>query len=171
MSGTFTLALEAVLASVRGKLSVTPTGWPESARSYIVPGALAWDNCECGLLAIEWQTANYTAVFPTPRQVFADGCKPYLALQLLVTVLRCAPNPSANGDAPSPEALGAAAIVNLDDLEALLAGTAEAASTLEDNNVILQYALGPVNPAGPQGGCVGVTQQIHLGFANRWGPC
>lgn len=171
MSGTFTLALEAVLASVRGKLSVTPTGWPETARNSIVPGALAWDNCECGLLAIEWQTANYTAAFPNPRPVLADGCKPYLALQLLVTVLRCAPNPGQQGEAPSPEALTAATIVQLDDVEALLSGTAEAASTLEDNNVILQYSLGAVTPVGPQGGCVGVTQQMHLGFANRWGPC
>lgn len=171
MSGTFTLALNAVLASVLGKLSATPTGWPDTARNYIVPGALAWDECECGLLAIEWQTANYTAVFPNPRPVLADGCKPYLALQVLVTALRCAPNPGDRGEAPSPSALGAAAIVNLDDLEAVLAGTAEAASTLEDNNIILQYSLGQVAPAGPQGGCVGVTQTIHLGFANRWGPC
>ena len=171
MSGTFTLALEAVLASVLGKLSVTPTGWPTTARNYIVPGQLAWDNCECGLLAIEWQTANYTGVFPTPRQALADGCKPYLALQILVTALRCAPNPSVTGEPPTPEALGAAAIVQLDDLEAMLTGTAEAVSTLETNNVILQYALGPVNPAGPEGGCVGVTQQVFLGFSNRWGPC
>lgn len=171
MSGTFTVALEAVLASVLGKLSVTPTGWPSTARNYIVPGALAWDDCTCGLLAIEWQSANYTAVFPNPRPALADGCKPYLALQLLVTALRCAPSPGQNGEAPSGEALGAAAIVNLDDLEAVLSGTAQAASTLESNHVILEYSLGQVSPAGPQGGCVGVTQQIHLGFANRWGPC
>ena len=171
MSGTFTLALEAVLASVRGKLTATPTGWPSSARSYLVPGALAWDDCQCGLLAIEWQTANYTAVFPNPRPILADGCKPYLALQLLVTVLRCAPNPNDRGEPPTPEALHDAAIVNLDDVEAVLLGTSEAASTLESNHVILEYSLGQVAPAGPQGGCVGVTQQIYLGFANRWGPC
>lgn len=171
MSGMFTLALEAVLASVHGKLTVTPTGWPASARSYLVPGQLAWDNCECGLLAIEWQNVSYTAVFPTPRQPLADGCKPYLALQLLVTVLRCAPSPDESGNPPTPEALHAAAIVNLDDVEAVMSGTAQAVATLEDNNVILQYALGGANPAGPQGGCVGVTQQIFLGFANRLGPC
>jgi len=171
VSGTFTLALEAILASVRGKLTQTPSGWPVSAQSYLVPGQLAWDNCECGLLAIEWQSASYTAVFPTPHQQLADGCKPYLALQLLVTVLRCAPSPNVNGDAPSPQSLQDAAIVNLDDIEALLMGTAQAVQTLDDSNMILQYALGSVNPAGPQGGCVGVTQQIFLGFANRWGPC
>jgi hypothetical protein len=171
VSGTFTLALEAVLASVRGKLTATPTGWPSSARSYLVPGALAWDDCQCGLLAIEWQTANYTAVFPNPRPILADGCKPYLALQLLVTVLRCAPNPNDRGEPPTAEALHDAAIVNLDDVEAVLLGTSEATSTLESNHVILEYSLGQVAPAGPQGGCVGVTQQIYLGFANRWGPC
>jgi hypothetical protein len=171
MSGTFTLALEAILASVHGKLSVTPTGWPSNARRYIVPGQLAWDSCECGLLAIEWQNVSYTGAFPNPRQALADGCRPYLALQLLVTVLRCAPNPGPHGEPPSPEDINAAAIINLDDMEAVLSGTSQAVSALENSNIILQYALAGVNPAGPNGGCVGVTQQIFLGFANRWGPC
>lgn len=171
MSGTFTLALQAILTSVRTQLHATPTGWPDGAREYIVPGQLAWDECECGLLAIEWQSALYTSVFPNVRQAMADGCKPMLVLQTQVTVLRCAPSPGTRGEAPSPSQLSAAAETNLDDLEAVLRGTSQAVQILEDGNVILQYALSSVGPAGPEGGCVGVTQQIYLGFANRWGPC
>jgi hypothetical protein len=171
VSGTFTLALQAILTSVRGQLSVTPTGWPSDAREYIVPGQLVWDECECGLLAIEWLSAQYSSGLPNTRQALADGCKPLLALQVQVTVLRCAPSPGTHGESPTPEALAAAAVVNLDDLEALLTGTATAVKTLEETNVILQYALNAPTPAGPEGGCVGVTQQLYIGFTNRWGPC
>lgn len=171
MSGTFTTALQVLLASVRGQLLATPTGWPADAREYVVPGTLAWDECQCGLLAVEWLSAPYSRAFPNPSPATSDGCKPYLALQIQVTVLRCAPNPGTHGEAPSQSALSAAAVINLDDLEALLAGTASAVKSLEDANLILNYSLsGPV-PAGPQGGCVGVTQQVWLGFSNRWGPC
>jgi hypothetical protein len=171
VSGTFTLALQAILTSVRTQLLVTPTGWPTTAREYIVPGQLAWDECECGLLAIEWLSAPYTSAFPNVRQALADGCKPMLALQVQVTVLRCAPSPGIHGEAPSPSDLMSAAITNLDDLEAVLTGTSQAVKTLEESNAILQYALSAPNPQGPEGGCVGVQQQLFLGYANRWGPC
>lgn len=171
MSGTFNLALQAILLSVRGQLLVTPTGWPLTAREYVVPGTLAWDECECGLLAIEWLSAPYTSAFPNPRQALADGCKPLLALQIQVTALRCAPSPGPHGEAPSVTDLAAAAVTNLDDLEAMLIGTATAVRTLEETGTILQYALSAPTPAGPEGGCVGVSQQLYLGFANRWGPC
>lgn len=171
MSGTFTTALQAILTSVRGQLLVTPTGWPSGAREYVVPGQLAWDDCDCGLLAIEWLSASYTAAFPNQRQAMADGCKPYLALQIQVTALRCAPSSGTHGEPPSAAALSDAATTNLNDLEAVLIGTATAVKTLEETNAILQYALAGPTPAGPQGGCVGVTQQLWLGFANRWGPC
>jgi hypothetical protein len=123
------------------------------------------------LLAIEWQSAPYVASFPNPSTKIADGCKPLLALQIQVTVLRCAPNPGANGESPSPTDIAAAAETNLDDLEALLRGTAQVVATLEDTNVIQQYGLAAPTPTGPNGGCVGVTQQVWLGFSNRWGPC
>jgi hypothetical protein len=171
VSGTFAPALKVVLASVLGQLAVTPSGWPVNARNYVVPGLLAWDECECGLLAVEWQTASYTGIFPNPTQPLADGCKPFLALQLQVTALRCAPNPGPNGSAPAPAALQDAADVNLDDLEAVLTGTSKGVELLYNTNTILQYALGTAQPTGPQGGCVGVTQQLFLGFSNKWGPC
>jgi len=171
VSGTFNLALQALLVSVRGQLSVTPSGWPVNAREYVVPGTLAWDECQCGLLAIEWLSAPFSTAFPNPSPPTSDGCKPYLALQVQVTILRCAPNPGPHGEAPSVSDLSAAAVTNLDDLEAMLLGTGSAVRVLEENNAILNYSLGAPTPTGPQGGCVGVTQQVWLGFANRWGPC
>jgi len=171
VNGTFQAALQVILDSVNTTLSATPTGWPTGARNYVVPGALAWDECECGLLAIEWLSAPYTGVFPNPRQTLSDGCKPLLALQTKLTVLRCAPNPGPHGEAPSSDALIAAAATNLDDLEAVLRGVSIGCRALLDNNVILEFAMDAPNPAGPEGGCVGITQQIYLGFANRWGPC
>lgn len=171
MSGTFFPALQVLLASVRGALTATPTGWPVNAREYVVPGQLAWDDCECGLLAIEWLSAPYSQAFPNPSPPTANGCKPYLALQIQVTILRCAPSPGIHGEAPSPSELSAAAETNLDDLEAMLVGTASAVRTLDETNVILNYSLSAPTPAGPLGACVGVTQQLYLGFSNRWGPC
>lgn len=171
MSGTFAPALQVLLTSVRGQLLATPTGWPTDAREYVVPGQLAWDECQCGLLAIEWLSAPYSSAFPNPSPPTSSGCKPLLALQVRVTVLRCASSPGTHGEAPSPSALSSAAIVNLDDLEAMLRGTADAVRFLEDQNDILNYSLSAPVPAGPQGGCVGVTQELWLGFTNKWGPC
>lgn len=171
MSGTFSTALQAILTSVRTYLLATPTGWPTGAREYVVPGVLAWDECECGLLAIEWQAAPYVAAFPTPAIKIADGCKPLLSLQIQVTALRCAPSPGINGEPPEVAAMAAAAETNLDDLEAVLRGTSQAVATLEDAGTILAYGLDAPKPAGPAGGCVGVTQVVYLGFRNVWGPC
>jgi hypothetical protein len=171
VSGTFYPALQVILASVHTTLSATPTGWPVGAREYIVPGALAWDECECGLLAIEWLSAPYSQAFPNPSPPTSDGCRPYLALQLQVTSLRCAPNPGPHGEAPSAEALSDAAQTNLNDLEAMLTGVSSAVKFLDDNYMILNYSLSAPQPAGPAGGCVGITQQLYLGFSNRWGAC
>lgn len=171
MSGTFSAALQAILASVRTYLRATPAGWPSTAREYVVPGTLAWDDCTCGLLAIEWQVATYVAAFPTAAIKIADGCKPLLSLQIQVTALRCAPSPGLQGESPDAATLAAAAEANLNDLEAVLRGTAQAVATLEDTSVIMQYGLDGPKPAGPAGGCVGVTQVVYLGFRNIWGPC
>lgn len=171
MSGTFYPALQVLLSSVRIALNATPSGWPVGAREYVVPGQLAWDECECGLLGIEWISAPFSRAFPTPSPPTDDGCRPYLALQVQVSVLRCAPNPGSHGEAPSPSALSDAAQTNLDDLEAMLSGVATAVKFMIDNNMILNFSLSAPVPAGPAGSCVGVTQQLFLGFANRWGPC
>jgi len=171
MSGTFYPALQVLLAGVRMSLAVTPAGWPTTAREYVVPGQLAWDECECGLLGIEWLSAPFSQAFPNPSPATDDGCKPYLALQVQVTALRCAPSPGAHGEAPEPTALSDAAQVNLDDLEAMLSGVASSVKFMIDNNMILNYQLLAPTPTGPEGGCVGVTQQLYLGFSNRWGPC
>lgn len=171
MSGTFYPALQVLLASVRGALTATPAGWPTGAREYVVPGQLAWDECDCGLLGIEWLSAPYSSAFPNPSPPTANGCKPYLALQVQVTVLRCAPNPGPHGESPTPAALSDAAQVNLDDLEALLVGVGQAVQALENANTILNYSLSAPTPTGPLGGCVGVMQQLFLGFSNKWGPC
>jgi hypothetical protein len=171
VSGTFSPALQAILTSVRTTLAATPTGWPSSAREYVVPGQLAWDECECGLLAIEWLSAPYTSAFPSARPQTPDGCKPLLALSCRLTVLRCAPNPDGQGNAPTPADLAAAAVTNLDDLEAILVGMGVAVEALINNGVILDYSLDAPSPTGPNGGCVGVTQTFAIGFSNRWGPC
>lgn len=171
MSGTFQTAILSVQSAVLGALTATPTGWDAKSRNEIVPGELAWDECECGLFAIQWQSISYTQAFPNPTQRLSDGCRPFVALALQLTVLRCAPNPGTHGEAPSADALTAATWVQLDDAEALLTGTSAAGKVLDDANQILQYALAAVTPLGPQGGCVGVTQQMFLGFANRWGSC
>lgn len=171
MSGTFYPALQVLLAGVRMQLLATPTGWPAEAREYVVPGQLAWDECECGLLGIEWLSAPFSQAFPNPSPPTDDGCRPYLALQVQVTVLRCAPNPGTHGEAPTPTALSDAAQTNLNDLEALLEGVASSVKFMLASNMILNYSLQAPTPAGPQGSCVGVTQQLYLGFNNRWGPC
>lgn len=170
MSGLYDAAT-LVIERVHTQLSATPSGWPGNARVYPVPGQLAWDECQCGLLAVEMQPAFFTQSFPNPSPQREDGCRPFLALPLLITVLRCAPVIEKGETSPKPSSLDLGASVMYDDVEALLRGTASAAHELYEDYAVLAYSLNNVTPVGPQGGCVGITQQIILGFNNRWSIC
>jgi PKD repeat protein len=161
----------ALLAYVKAQLAATAAGWPSDARNCVVPGQLAWDECECGLLAVEWIGNIFTNALPASVQETDDGCNSMVGINLRVTALRCAPQPVQPAIAPTCTALDASAQTQFIDSLAMTRGVAFAVKALEDTNVILTYSFGGASPTGPQGGCVGVTIDVTLGVVNNVGAC
>jgi hypothetical protein len=160
-----------ILSSVEQQIMLTPAGIPAKSRICVVPGTLAWDECECGLLAVEWIGAQYADTPPTPAVQRDSGCRSYVFGTFKVTMARCVPGPQAEGRPPKCAQLDAAAQAQFDDALAMLKGSTLAMQSLSDDNTILGFDMNGVVPQGPEGGCVAVTQTIDAYIANQYGPC
>ena len=161
----------ALLTYVKAQLAVTSAGWPDTARNCVVPGQLAWDECECGLLAVEWLGNTFTNAPPTPVQETNDGCSAMVGMNFRVTAVRCAPQPANGAVAPTCEALDAAAQVQFIDSLAVTRGVALASKALDDANAVLAFSFGGASTTGPQGRCVGVTMDVTFATVNNVGAC
>jgi PKD repeat protein len=164
-------AAAALLTYVKAQLDVTAAGWPINARECVVPGQLAWDECECGLLAVEWLGNVFSNALPAPRPETEDGCNSMLGMTFRVSAIRCAPPIEEGAVAPTCAALDAGAQTQFIDSLAVTRGVAFAAKALEDMNTVLAYSFGGATPTGPQGRCVGVTIDVTFGVVNSVGAC
>jgi hypothetical protein len=169
---------EAVLACVCAALeetAATVAGQPGCpCRACVVPGQPAWDECgndACGDGGGQL-TVHIARVFPSRTFPAEDrggqeavrglrGCAPppTTAMELVVTLLRCAPTLDEQGCPPTCEELQASARILHTDmvtiysaLECCIAGTAPTRRGR-------RYVLGGQRVLGPQGGCVGVEQR------------
>lgn len=163
--------LEATALAVEGQ-----PGCPD-CRTCVVPGKVAWDGCEdpCtgdtgGQLSVHVVRIYQSTLddFPDlPRLVQGlRGCddrNQVTAVELHVTLLRCAPGPSELGCPPSCEELAAAAKVLHVDMvsvhNALLCCFPEADNTRRRGR---RFSLGQGKVVGPEGGCVGLEQRITV---------
>ncbi len=106
------------------------SGCPECRRCD-VPGTAAWDGCEdpCSGAASGQLTVNVTRIypstttFPSPDQTVRDlrNCQPppVTAVEMVVTLLRCAPGPTEEGCPPGCDDLSEAArVLHVDALTA-----------------------------------------------------
>lgn len=133
----------------------------------LVPGDIAWDECDCGLLAQSITQTFPSDTFPTPASDRANtACGPQLhVVTVQVSITRCAPNVSDNGTTPSCDALRDAAVTLECDRQALRQGVRCYLHTLRETYQIAEYSVGTVTTQGPQGGCVGV--ELIYQFAVR----
>jgi hypothetical protein len=159
--------VDTLIAAVRAALAGTDAGEP--ARVCEVPGELAWDDCDCGVLAVSVDGPYLSTVLPTEAAGvdLASACPPpYEAVDMTVSVVRCAPGPDDRGNPPTCEALTAAAITWFDDLDAVRSALACALLELRDADTVVDFTLGETVPAGPEGGCVGSDTHLTVGFVN-----
>jgi hypothetical protein len=157
--------ITALTGHVRVALAGTDAGAP--ARVCDVPGLLAWDGCDCGLLAVTVDRLYPAAVFPTEAVAgsLTGPCPPpYEVADLTVTVLRCAPGPDRRGNPPSCTALDAAALTWFRDLDAVRGAVAAALIGLRETDVVADFTLRDTVPAGPDGGCVGLDTHLSVGM-------
>jgi hypothetical protein len=132
-----------------------------------VPGVLAWDGCDCGVLAVQVTRVYPSRSFPTDASGAPDfqACPVlYLAVDMTVTVLRCAPSPDDYGRPPSCDQLAVSAATWRADAATVRAALACCLPVLRDAGIMEEFALRGLRPVGPEGGCVGSEQSLTVGL-------
>ncbi|WP_327592445.1 hypothetical protein [Streptomyces chartreusis] len=129
----------------------------EPQRSGVVPGQIAWDECDCGLLAVSVSQIYLTEIFPEPavRRVGNACDAPWEAAEIVVQVVRCAPNPDDPMAAPPPEELAASAQEVLRDAYEMMRALSTKLCEMNNERAIADFILRPLTAQGPLGGCVG----------------
>lgn len=160
-------------------LSTTTSGAPD--RSCVVAGAIAWDDCECGQLAVSL-VSNYEASgTTTPRAgTITPGRRecgpPLFVINFLVSILRCAPT-GTNTAPPTCAELDAAARIAAEDAWAVRAGVicclTEAVKEQLPNGTRLyrDFVVGEQSWVGPQGACMGSELPVSVTIDNGCYPC
>lgn len=174
--GCVCAALQATAQEIDGQ-----PGCP--CRACVVPGAVAWDSCDdpCGgknadggQLTVNMLRMYPTSPFPTEDRSVqgARNCPTptTTAVELAVTLLRCAPTVDEQGCPPTCEELAEAArIVHVDAVTVLnalyccLPGTGRGRRGRK-------FVMGQQRTIGPAGGCVGIEQRVTVAMP-RCAPC
>jgi hypothetical protein len=125
-------------------------------RSGVVPGAIAWDACDCGMLAVSVAQVYLSETFPDPQTVKAGNCDaPFEVAELVVQIIRCAPNPEGQDLYPSVAALDASARQVARDAYEVLKGVSVELCEMNNDREIYDHLIRPQPMQGPSGGCVG----------------
>jgi hypothetical protein len=130
-------------------------------RSGVVPGTIAWDECDCGLLAVSTGRAYLSDNFPEEETSRIGQCEAaWEVIEIVVQIIRCAPGPQGETQlAPTVAALDAAAQIMMTDLQQALAAIALWICASKDSGLIVDGMIMPSDPQGPEGDCVG--SELH----------
>lgn len=155
-----------LLEAARVALTTTTAGQPD--RVCVVPGAVAWDECECGLLAVSVVRTYRSDNFPTENETLQSLCSgAWRVSDLVVVVARCAPQPGENALAPTCIELDTSAQTTIIDAATVLSAVECRLEELRRDEDIVDYAVRPQTFVGPAGACVG--SEIHVLVAlDRW---
>lgn len=152
---------------ITDRLSLTPAGIPN--RVCIYPGDVAWDECQCGMLALTTTRIFGSETFPNEgiSGVGLGTCGlPYMVANLEITILRCVP--TGDKRPPTCEQLGDASKTMYEDAFAVWQGTICCLREMRNQGFIQEFNLAAQTFTGPQGMCAGSTLSINLGYI---GPC
>jgi hypothetical protein len=133
------------------ELEVTP------ARHGVVPGAIAWDACDCGLLAVSVGQIYPTEQFPAPAAArVGNACDaPWEAAEIIMQVVRCTPTVNDAGDPPTVAALDASAQEILRDAYEMMRAVSTTLCQMNKAREISDFMMRALTPQGPSGMCGG----------------
>lgn len=157
-----------LVTGIADALAATPAGVP--ARVCVVPGQVAYDQCDCdGLLAVSPQRFFVSDEFPEGAVgqglIRTSPCDlPWLVAEYLVTMLRCAPQPIGQSLAPTCVALDASAQTLLVDSYVSYTTAISILCELRGDDRIIDYVMGEQITRGPEGACVGTEFIALVGF-------
>lgn len=142
-------------------------GGIEGMDSCVTHGQITWDNCCPGSVRVAIVRQYASDRFPDPllRPTNCDAVE--RATDIRVLVLRCAPNPNADGQMPTCEQLDKTARVGAEDMDALWRA---AACCLSRPDQPFPYVVRDVSPVGPRGACYGTQLNLTVGLVN-WCHC
>lgn len=140
----------------------TPVG-----RAGVVPGLIAWDECDCGLLAVTWALLMASDAFPQEK-VYADGncTAAWEVAEIAVQVIRCAPGPDSVGNPPSVASLADAARLMDTDATQMRRACNVLLCTMKDDGDIVDSMVNRITPQGPQGDCTGSELRVLVALPN-----
>jgi hypothetical protein len=150
----------ALLGAVRDALMLCDR---DVQTAYVAAGTVAWDNC-CGQLVVAPERVYRTARFPVegPDE---NGCfDGFIALDVVVLLLRCVPVIENDGTVPDDVELGLAYADVLHDAAVIYDVLA---TTIFDPE--WERANESQSFVGAEGGCVGVETRMTIGVdAELW---
>lgn len=151
---------------VRAELAGTAAGEPGRV-CLSVPGAIAWDGCDCGQLALTVNRIYGSRTFPTEAQETGDEqtCGlPLAVADVTVSILRCVAGPDDQGNPPTCAQLFADAQKWHADTYAVRHAAACCLRDMVENKTIVEWRMGATIAAGPEGLCAGSTTQLLVGL-------
>lgn len=142
-------------------------------RVLVYPGDIAWDHCECGMLAASVSRIYGSDSFPTEAPVSACHAASLVAA-LTFAIVRCAPQPPEDDIAPDAGLLDDAARLVIADkwylvnaVGCTLAELTDGTYPAREGDTIMDALTQPAVNVGPQGDCIGsqitALVQIHRG--------
>lgn len=152
-------------------LGVDHTGDLAIARKCLVPGDIAWDNCDCGQLVMSENRRYGSRIFATEAPDLEAECgEPVLTIDVTLGIQRCLPGPNDNGDPPSCAALNTATLQMLKDkndirrtLMCCLTATYDSHNTRPQ---LIGFIIQAQETTGPTGMCGGSDTNFLVGFPN-----
>ncbi|MDX2730996.1 hypothetical protein [Streptomyces sp. PA03-2a] len=167
--GCVCVALDRTAAEADGQ-----PGCP-SCRACVVPGQPAWDSCDdpCGeesggqlSVSVARIYASTDADFPAEARMVQGvrGCAlpNVTALELVVTLLRCAPTFTEQGCPPTCDELSAASKILHIDMVSVYNGLLCCLPGTEQRRRGRRFVMGVQRTIGPEGGCVGLEQRVTV---------
>lgn len=155
---------EGLVTAVQAALT-TPVG-----RACVVPGAIAWDSGDCGLLAASIVRVSPSNEFPVIETMPLGNCAPVLEVaEIVLQVMRCAPGIGEAADqvgalAPDCADLDASAQEVQTDTYWIMKSVTAYLVGLRDSGQIIDYFQGDAVIMGPEGGVVGNEMRILAGL-------
>lgn len=133
----------------------------------LVPGEIAWDQCDCGQFAQTITGIVGSSGFPTPAlDTKQTPCGPNeVIISVTESLVRCVPGPDDNGEPPTCAALLDSAITLECDRYVMRHATRCYLKSLYDAYSITGFSVGNATAVGPSGLCVGVELSYSFGLS------
>lgn len=154
-----------LVSGIHAALAGTIAGQPD--RACVVPGAIAWDQCDCGQLAISSSRWFFSENFPIetgPGTQTTPCMMPYLVGEFVIQLIRCMPSPLGRDLFVECSRLSAAARILIEDAFVVLDSTRTILCELRADDVIVDFTFGEQTSIGPEGGCGGTELRVLVGL-------